>query len=323
MTPTVSIFIVNYNTSALLEQCLKSVFETNGDLSVEVFVADNNSTDGSPYMVEAKFPQVVLTRYSHNMGYTRGVNPLLPLARGEYCLLIHPDLELLPDTLNRFVTFFESHPNAGILGGNLYYPDGTPNPCEILFPSFRNDLLAFALRLFKKLPGGRKFVGDYNVTEWSHKSTAQVNWVWNACMMVRREVFEGVGYFDDNFFVWYADWDLCKRATDRGWSVYYLNTAMAIHHERHSFFNEDIRDEVRYKVDGWHSAARQVHDRHVFLKKYNSPVSIYGIKSIYIVENTLRLWQILCNFIFRKVVFKESSFQVKACLQTIQAILKS
>jgi GT2 family glycosyltransferase len=323
-TPSVSVFIVNYSTCSLLEECLESIFDTKDDLAVEVFVADNNSTDGSPEAVKTRFPQVSLTRHSQNMGYTRAINLLLPLAKGKYCLLVHPDVELLPNTLKQFVEFFESHPQAGILGGNLYYPDGTPNPCEILFPGFKNDLLCFAVRLFNKLPGGTKLVGNSNPMEWSHRSTSKVNWVWNACMMIRREVFDRIGYFDDHFFVWYADWDLCKRATDEGWSVYYVHSATAIHHECQSFAKEGIiRDDVRYKVDGWYSAPQQTHDRHVFVKKYSSPASVYGIKTIYLVENVLRLWLILGGLLFRKATFKEVSFQLSACLQTIHTIMKA
>ncbi len=324
MTPTISIFIVNYNTCSLLEQCLRSIFDTKGDLSIEVFVADNNSTDGSPEMVKAKFPQVLLTRYSQNVGFTKAINPLLPLANGKYYLLLHPDLELQLNTLYQFVEFFESHPQAGIVGGNLYYVDGTPNPCEILFPGFKNDLLCFAVRLFNRLPGGRRLVREHNPMEWSHQSTSQVSWVWNACMMVRREVFDRVSCFDEDFFVWYADWDLCKRAADAGWGVYYLYPAIAIHHERQSFAEEDtIRDEVLYKVDGWYSAAQQIQDRHIFLKKHGRAASIYGVKTINIAENALRLWMIVGNLLFQKATFKEASFQLRACLQTIQAILKA
>jgi GT2 family glycosyltransferase len=324
MTPTISIFIVNYNTCTLLEQCLRSIFGTEGDLNIEVFVADNNSTDGSPEMVMARFPRVSLVTYSQNVGYTSAINSLLPLAKGEYYLLLHPDVEILTNTFGRFVAFFERHPQAGILGANLYYPDGTPNPCEIFFPGFNNDLLCFALRLLKKVPGGGTLVGHHNPLEWSHESTSQVNWVWNACMMVRREIFETVGYFDEDFFVWYADWDLCKRVADAGWSVYYLHPATAIHHERKSFVKECIiSDETRYKVDGWYSAHRQIKDRHVFLKKHSGPASIYGIKTIHMVENALRLMLILANLMLQKSAFKEASFQLRACLQTIQAILKA
>ncbi len=167
-------------------------------------------------------------------------------------------------------------------------------------------------------------VGNFNPLEWSHESTSQVNWVWNACMIVRREVFEMVGYFDDHFFVWYADWDLCKRAVDAGWSVYYLRPATAIHHERQSFAKEDItRQEVRYKVDGWHSAARQMQDLNIFLKKHASSASIYGIKTIYVVENVLRLCMIPGSILLRRATLKEAFFQIRVCLQTIQAILNA
>ncbi len=324
MAPCISIFIVNYNTRDLLEKCLKSIFDTKGDLAVEVYIADNNSNDNSPDMVEEKFPHAYLTRYSGNIGYTKAVNPLLPRGQGEFCLLLHPDVEMLPNTLGQFLDFFARHSEVGVLGGNLYYPDGTPNPCETLFPSFRNDLLCFAIRLLKRLPGGSTLVGDFNPLEWSHEHTCRVNWVWNACMMVRRAVFENIGYFDENFFVWYADWDLCRRATDKGWSVCYLQPAIAVHHERHSFSKDDIAmAELCYKVDGWYSAPRMIRDRHVFLKKYISPTSIYGVKGVSILENTLRLGLILWNLFSRRGNLSEVSFHLRACFQTLYAILKA
>ena len=322
--PSISAFIVNYNTRALLERCLRSIFNNKGDLSIEVFVVDNGSTDGGPEMVKTMFPQVSLTRYSENIGYTKAINPVLRFASGSYCLLLHSDIEVLPNTFKEFLDFFKSHPEAGILGGNLYYPDGTPNPCEILFPNFRNDLLCFGLRLLRKLPVGKKVAGDFNPLEWSHKSTSQVNWVWNACMMVRREILERVGYFDEDFFVWYADWDLCKRAGCAGWAVYYVHPATAIHYERQSFAGEGIiNEDVRYKVDGWYSAPAMIQDRFTFLKKHSSPESVCGAKAISIVDNGLRVWLILANLLLGKTMHNEAQFQVKACFQTIQTILKA
>jgi GT2 family glycosyltransferase len=324
MTPDVSIFIVNYNTRTFLEECLKSIYDTKQGLNVEVFVADNDSTDGSPDMVEAHFPMVSLTRYSHNLGYTKAINPLLPMAKGKYCLLLHPDIEILRDALGQFVEFFQFHPQAGILGGNLYYPDGSPNPCEVLFPNFRNDLLRFGVSVFKRLPGEFKLTGNSDPTVWSHNRTSEVDGVWNACMMVRKEVFDAVGYFDERFFVWYADWDLCKRAGEVGWKIYYLHPATAIHHERQSFSEEDIiLEEVRYKVDGWHSAARQIQDRYVFLKKHRTAASIYGVKAINIFENTLRLWMVLGKLLLQRGMFQKGAFQLTACLKAVQAILKA
>ncbi len=142
-------------------------------------------------------------------------------------------------------------------------------------------------------------------------------------MMVRKDVFEQIGYFDEQFFVWYADWDLCKRSADAGWSTYYLHPAKAIHHERQSFAKEDIgREDVFYKVDGWYSVSAMMRDRYVFLRKHNTGESIYGVKIVNVVENSLRLWLIIVGFLFRKATYKEATFQLKACLQTIHAIFK-
>ncbi|MDY6950922.1 MAG: glycosyltransferase family 2 protein [Thermodesulfobacteriota bacterium] len=321
-TPYISVFIVNYNTSGLLEQCLRSIFNTRGTHSVEVFVADNASTDGSFDMVKQLFPEVSITGYGRNIGYAKAINPLLRKANGQFYLLLHPDVELLPDTLRYMMDFFERRPDAGIVGANLYYPDGTPNPCEILFPGFGNDLLCFALRLLRRLPGGEKLVGDYNPAEWSHRTTARVNWVWNACMMIRKEVLERIGFLDEDFYVWYGDWDLCKRAADVGWGVYYVHRATALHHERQSFARQEInQQEVLYKIDGWHSAPLQIRDRCVFLKKHASQFSLLGVKVVGVVENAFRLCFILVASLSRRGTFKEASFQIGMCVQTIQAIL--
>lgn len=324
MKPIISAFIVNYNTRAFLEQCIESIFDANRDLSVEVFVADNNSSDGSAKMVKARFPQVYLTEYSENIGYTSAINPLLPLANGDYCLLLHPDVRLLPKTLRRFVDFFDSCPRAGIVGGNLYYPDGTPNACEILWPSFKNDLLTFAVRIVNKLPGGKKLLKRHNPTEWSHKATSRVDSVWNACMMVRREVLEEMNYFDENFFYGSVDWDFCKRAADAGWFAYYVHPAAVIHYESQSYSEEEsIMDEVRYKIDGSYSAVWIYEDRYVFLKKHCSRGSIIGAKTIYLIENLARLCIVFWNVLRGRRTPEKASVQARSNLKTIQAILKS
>ena len=322
MEPTVSAFIVNYNTRMLLERCLQSIFSAGEGPEVEVFVADNNSSDGSVNMVEKRFPQVYLIRYPHNVGYTRAINPILPMATGKYCLLIHPDTELLPDTLCRLVDFLESNPQAGIVGGNLFYPDGTPNPCEVLWPGFKNDLVSFGVKAVSRLPGGQRLLGAHNPVEWSHKKTEQVPAVWNACMMVRRGVLEKLGYLDEGFFYGSSDWDLCKRAADAGWLSYYLETAKMIHHERQSFVSPDgIQDEIKYKVDGWYTAPKRYQDRYVFLRKHCDSAELLGVTAIYAIENFLRLGLILVSSLLGKVPSSTRTFHVKACLRTIQTIL--
>ncbi|MDY6836572.1 MAG: glycosyltransferase family 2 protein [Thermodesulfobacteriota bacterium] len=324
MSAQISIFVVNYNTRDLLRGCLHSVFENCGDSEITVFVADNNSDDGSAEMMGEVFPEVYVVRHRNNLGFTRAINRLLPMGQGEYFLILHPDMELTAGTLRSLVAFLEAHPKAGIVGGNLYYPDGSPNPCEILLPGFSSDLLCFAFRLFRKLREGVDLPPVHNPLEWDHKSAVRVNWVWNACMMVRRQVFEKIGFFDERFFVWYADWDLCRRAFEAGWSTHYVPSATAIHRERQSFSNAYMtRKEVRYKLDGWFSAPRQIEDRHVFLRKHVSWGSVLGAKIIYVLENSLRLLHVLGKVALGKSRPHETSYQLKACLETIQSIIKA
>jgi len=324
MPPDVSVFIVSYNTRRLLAECLRSLEETKGDLDLEVFVADNNSTDATREMVREKFPKTHIKNYSRNMGFTRAVNPMLSLARGKYFLLLHPDIRLLPDTLNELISFFEDHPRTGILGGNLYYPDGTPNPCEIRFPDFKGEFSCFTSRLLNKFPRENQLHHeDNNRLIWSHRSSDRVTWVWNACMMVRQEVFQTVGYFDEDFFVWFADWDFCKRTSEKGWSVHYVAPAVAIHYERNSPLEaHDKEDTVRYKIDGWYSAVQQMKDRRVFWQKHLRRTSVYGVRGIYFLESFLRMWLVLCHWLLNRTRGQETAFQVKTCLKTMHAVLK-
>lgn len=323
MPNLISVFIVSYNTSDLLEKCLSSVFTCQNQYALEVFVADNNSSDGTQQMVDSRFPQATLVPLPQNVGFTKAINRILPLGRGDYYLLLHPDLIIFPETLGHFLTFFEEHKQAGILGGNLEYPDGTPNPCEILFPSFKNDLTCFTMRLVRKTPAGKTYLGRHCYPlEWCHETTTRVNWVWNACMMVRKEVVLQIGYFDEDFFVWYADWDFCKRASDMGWQVYYLSSAKAVHHESQSFRGDNLPTEaVRYKIDGWQSASMMIPDRYTFIKKH-CPDSLAGIKAVDVLQNTLRLGLILYRSLKEKPGSSGASLSLKAYKDTMHAILR-
>lgn len=322
MVPRLSILIVNYNTRDLLEKCLQSIFETKRRLSVEVLIGDNNSSDGSGEMIANLFPQVKLTAFHQNVGYTGAMNALLAAGKGEYFLLLHPDVELLPGSLQVFLDFFSRHRRAGVLGGNLYYPDGTSNPCEILFPGFRNDLKCFLRRLLLHLPFATGLPPESNPLEWCHEKTCQVNWVWNACMMVRREVFDEIGLFDESFFVWFSDWDFCKRTTDAGWAVYYLDSAKAVHHER-QYPAQRGMEEVIYKVDGKYSARQMYSDRYRFLRKHCDGIALLGMKSLHLFEYALRVGRVLTELMMGHVPVREASCDMNLLLKTMKTILRA
>jgi GT2 family glycosyltransferase len=319
--PLISVLIVNFNTKALLEDCLSSVFGSLGNFDLEVLVADNGSSDESIDLVEQKFSAVRCRKHEGNRGFSFAVNELIGAANGDFFLILHPDVELHPDAISAFLSFFSRMEKAGILGGNLFYPDGRPNPCEIMFPGLKRECLSLGLRLMARLPLCESVSVHRSPLEWSHQRTESVNWVWNACMMIRKDVLDQIGRFDEGFFVWFADWDFCQRAREAFWRVYYIEDAKVVHHERQSFLadREDML-ELRYKVDGWYSVAGQIRDRCRFLNKHVTAASRFGTKVIAFTENTLKLCAIVARLSLGRTGRGASIFQLKACLEVLRAI---
>jgi GT2 family glycosyltransferase len=141
-------------------------------------------------------------------------------------------------------------------------------------------------------------------------------------MMARREVIDAIGPFDQQFFVWFADWDVCSRAAAAGWSVYYVEGARAIHHERQSFSpKQAVPEEIQYKTDGWHSSVPQILDRTRFLKKHRNSASTTGSRLVYLLEHGLRFCLILGGLGCGKLNRNKASFQLKTCLNSIRTVL--
>ena len=138
MPITLSICIVNWNTRELLRACLQSIYRYPPNAPFEVIVVDNASSDGSAAMVQAEFPQAVLIANTENLGYARGNNQAIQQAQGEYILLLNPDTEVFPDTLNRALAFLAAHPEAGAIGAKQLFPDGRVQPSVRGFPTPAN-----------------------------------------------------------------------------------------------------------------------------------------------------------------------------------------
>jgi GT2 family glycosyltransferase len=275
-------------------------------------------------MLQQTFPNIQYQTYVTNKGFSAAVNDLIHQVEAEYFLILHPDIELYPDTIERFLSFFSYQKRAGILGGNLLYPDGTPNPCEIMFPGLKREIVRLCQRLMCRLHIVDTTIAHRSRLEWSHKKTETVNWVWNACMFIRREVFEQIGFFDESFFVWFADWDFCHRARKAGWDIYYVKEATVVHHERKSDKRALLdKKETMYKVDGWHSLAGQVKDQHVFLRKHASRAAKLSTKILSFLENGVK-----CSFFWGAYMLKNSEksgekARLKACLEVLHAIIAS
>jgi GT2 family glycosyltransferase len=223
--PEVSVIIVSYNTRELLRECIESILCEQGDgLAVEVIVVDNASADGSAAMVAERFPQARLIANPDNRGFGAACNQGLEVAQGRYALILNADIRAQPGAQQRLVEFMDAHPDAAVCGGQLRYPDGR------IQPSCARDLTLWWVfceqsMLAKLFPRTRLF-GGYWRTHWDLSATIETEQVMGACMMLRRPFPR----FDEDYFLYCEDTDLCYRVRQAGGRIYYVHDAVFVHH---------------------------------------------------------------------------------------------
>lgn len=216
---TLSLLIVSFNTRALLRRCLASAGAASAALAVQVIVVDNASHDGSADMVAQEFPAVLLLRSRVNLGFAAANNRALERASGRYAVLLNPDAELAPDALRLALRFMDQQPAAALAGGRLFDPQGRDQPSARCFPSLLNELLTLS-GLAARYPRSR-LCGRFDRT-WADPATpAEVDWVPGAFAIIRSSALRAVGAFDERFFLYYEEVDLCRRLRRAGWQVWY------------------------------------------------------------------------------------------------------
>jgi N-acetylglucosaminyl-diphospho-decaprenol L-rhamnosyltransferase len=238
--PELCIVIVNYNTRDLLRDCLRSVFASQAVPSVETWVVDNASGDGSAEMVRAEFPQARLIANKDNRGYAAANNLALRQCQANYVLLLNPDTVLPPEALAQAIDFLAAHPDAGVVGPKLVRLDGSLDPaCRRSFPTPEISFYRM-VGLSRLFPKSRLF-GRYNLTYLDPAQTAEVDSVVGAFMLVRAELLRQVGLLDEQFFMYAEDLDWCKRIkeaanprTGRHWQVWYYPVVQVLHVKRAS-----------------------------------------------------------------------------------------
>lgn len=245
-----SIIIVNYNVKEFLKNLLHSIQKAAQNLSIEIIVVDNASDDGSVEMIKEKFPDVILIANEKNLGFGRANNIGLKKARGKYFLLINPDTLVAEDTFIKLIEFFETHPEAGMAGCKILNPDGTLQlACRRSFPgpwtSFTK--VTGLSNLFPK----SKLFARYNLTYLDENQTYEVDAISGSFMMLRKEVYEKVGGFDEQFFMYGEDLDLCYRIQKAGYKIFYVHTTQIIHYKGESTKRSSL-DETRVFYNAMH-----------------------------------------------------------------------
>lgn len=234
-----TIIIVNYNVKEFLEQSIISIKKSCNDIQYELFVIDNASSDGSVELIRKKFPEVNLITNTKNNGFAAANNQAIKQAQGEYILLINPDTIVQEDTFSTILSFFQNHPECGMLGCKILNPDGSLQlSCRRSFPT---PWVAFTkiIGLSKLFPNNKLF-GYYNLTYLNPDQTYEVEAISGSFMFFRQQVVDDVGYLDESFFMYGEDLDWCFRIREAGWKIYYLPETKIIHFKGESSKKSEV-----------------------------------------------------------------------------------
>lgn len=210
-----SIIILSYNTKELLRLCLASLYDKLSNITFEVVVVDNASEDGSLDMVKKEFSRVKLIQNKTNVGFAKGANRGAKITRGEYLLFLNSDAQIKDDNIKEMATMFENNPHTGIIGGELKNLDGTTSESYGSFYSIPSIILLLFGSLLKNTR--------------SMSVPGFVDWVSGGFMLIRRSIFEELQGFDEHFFMYVEDMELCYRAKKKGYTIQFFPNAKALH----------------------------------------------------------------------------------------------
>ncbi len=216
--PELSVILVNYNDLHHLQDCLSSLDESVGGIPFEIIVVDNQSTDGTPRWIREHASRVRLVANTENLGFAKANNQGIRKSRGEYILFLNTDTVLERQAIALLLKELRAHPSVGAVGPALLYGENT-----------------FQVSFGKKVSFWREIIQKtvlnpyYRFCLKGRAKKRQVGWLSAACLLTRKDILEEVGLFDENFFLYFEDIDLCRRIHKKGYVLEYLPRARVFH----------------------------------------------------------------------------------------------
>lgn len=222
-----SIIILCWNDLKVIGDCLRSIYATTHSTEFEVIVPDNGSTDGSIEFIRKNYPQVRLIENGKNLRFAKANNVGIRASQGEYVLILNPDTIIHEGTLDKIMPFADQHPEAGAFGCRVLNADGSYQNCIRPFPSIRSEWIA-ALHL-----GALAHLSDWfqpgEYVDWKGDTERTVGWPAGCFILFRADLLKRLGGFDEQFFYYHEDMDLCRRVWEAGHTILYTPSVSITH----------------------------------------------------------------------------------------------
>jgi len=213
-----SVIVVNTNAGEDVLKCMTSVHQSAGEVAFQVVVSDNGSTDGSAEAIESAFPDTLVIRNGRNLGFPAAANRGMAATDSEFVLLINPDADVSAGTLEGFLKVARDHPRAGAIGALTRNVDGSIYPSARRIPS---PWLGLAHTVLAPFWPTNPWTRRYRIADWDRRTEREVDWVSGSSVLLRRAALDEVGLFDEAYFMYVEDMDLCTRMRKEGWEVWF------------------------------------------------------------------------------------------------------
>ncbi|OGM97705.1 MAG: hypothetical protein A2735_01015 [Candidatus Yanofskybacteria bacterium RIFCSPHIGHO2_01_FULL_41_21] len=243
-----SIIIVNYKNAPLLRLCLKSLQRiisppTDGLFTHEIIVIDASADVDTTYVAIEEFPHVRYVPFKKNIGYTRGVNEGLKIAKGDFMFIMNADIIPLEGSLETMYAYMKDHPEIGLLGPQLLNFDGSTQ--QSCFRFYTPLTIIYRRTFLRKLPFVKNILNRFLMKDKDLTQPLAVDWLMGSALMVSKKTIEIAGYMDEQFFLYMSDVDWPRRFWENGYQVVFFPKAMMYHyHRRESHGALDILDAI-------------------------------------------------------------------------------
>ena len=272
-----SIIILCWNDRRVIADCLQSIFANTHSTEYEVIVSDNGSTDGSVEFIRSSYPMVRVIENGRNLRFAKANNVGIRASLGEYVLILNPDTIIHDGTLDRMISFSDQHPEAGAFGCRVLNSDGSYQVSARPFASHRGEwIAALYMRSLGRLH--KWFTAD-SYPGWKGATERQVGWVSGCFILVRGSLLKSLGGFDEQFFYYYEDMDLCRRVWQAGYPILYNPEATITHLGGQSTTTRFPK--LAFVLDG------QV-TRYLYYYKYSGKSGVRRARRIALVSVSLR-----------------------------------
>ena len=280
-----SIVIVNWNTKDLLMACLDSLSKQQITYKTEIIVVDNASSDGSAEIVNKNYQHVKLIRNDMNLGFGKANNIGMKQSHGRYICLLNSDVVVLPGCIESLIKFMDQNKSIGISSPKILSPDMIMQSTCRKLPSLWNNICE-TLYLNRLFPKSNLLSGEH-MTFFDHATISKVEGLAGCCLMIRKAALDQAGLFDERFFIYFEETDLCKRFRLAGWDIVYFPDAAIIHHHAGS----SSKDPVRFNIEFIKSQMQ-------YWKKNHSKAAVIIFMFILLIHHGTRLILRSISYIF-------------------------